>query len=196
MLLNASPKKELRDVGDEMLQKVSAAGTALSLNPDVYKALQAVDATKADAATRYFLEHTLLEYGLSGIDKDAATRERVRKLSDELTGESLQFQRNIAESQGKVVVKSAAELDGLPADYIARHKPGADGTNTLTTEQPDTAGDDVCEERGPAEADVPGVQWARLPGEQAVLKHLWKTRRNWPRRWAMRTVRTWPRQTS
>ena len=55
-------------------------------------------------------------------DKDAATRERVRKLSDELTMESLHFQRNIAESQGKVLVKSAAELDGLPADYIARHR--------------------------------------------------------------------------
>jgi len=137
LLTNASPKKELRDVGDEMLQKVSAASTALSLNPDVYHALQAVDASRADTATRYFLEHTLLEYRLAGIDKDAATRERVRKLSDELTAESLHFQRNIAESQGKVVVKNAAELDGLPADYIARHPAAADGTITLTTDEPD-----------------------------------------------------------
>ncbi len=146
LLSNASPKKELRDVGDEVLQKVSAAATALSLNPDVYHALQAVDGagpgnsggkTGADAATRYYLEHTLLEYRLSGIDKDAATRERVRKLSDELTAESLHFQRNIAESQGKVVVKDKAELDGLPADYIARHAPAADGQITLTTDEPD-----------------------------------------------------------
>jgi thimet oligopeptidase len=137
LLTNASPKKELRDVGDEMLQKVSAAATALSLNPDVYHALQAVDASRSDAATKYYLEHTLLEYRLSGIDKDAETREQVRKLSDELTMESLHFQRNIAESQGKVVVKSAAELEGLPADYIARHAPAADGTITLTTDEPD-----------------------------------------------------------
>jgi thimet oligopeptidase len=137
LLTNASPKKELRDVGDEMERKVSAAATALSLNPEVYKALQAVDASKADAATRYFLEHTLLEYRLSGIDKDAATRERVRQLSDELTKESLDFQRNIAESQGKVAVQNVAELDGLPADYIARHAPAADGTITLTTDEPD-----------------------------------------------------------
>jgi len=80
LLTNASPKKELRDVGDEVVQKVSAQATALSLNPDVYHALQAVDVaglgkTGADAATRYYLEHTLLEYRLSGIDKDAATRE-------------------------------------------------------------------------------------------------------------------------
>ena len=137
LLTNASPKKELRDVGDEVSQKVSAQATALGLNPDVYHALQEVDASKADAATKYYLQHALLEYRLSGIDKDAATRERVRKLSDQLTIESLHFQRNIAESQGKVVVKDAAELDGLPADYIARHPAAADGTITLTTDEPD-----------------------------------------------------------
>src|ERR1019366_9452822 len=49
--------KALRDVGDEVVQKVSAQATALSLNPDVYHALQAVDPRTADAATRYYLEH-------------------------------------------------------------------------------------------------------------------------------------------
>ena len=137
LLTNASPKKELRDVGDEVTQKVSAAGTALSLNVDVYNALKAVDATKADAATRYYLEHTLLQYRLSGIDKDAATRERIRKLNDQLTKEILEFQRNIAESQGKVLVKDKADLDGLPADYLERHQADAEGVITLTTDEPD-----------------------------------------------------------
>jgi thimet oligopeptidase len=141
LLTNASPNKELRDVGDEVSQKVSAQATALALNPEVYHALQAVEVMNADAATKYYLTHTLLEYKLSGIDKDAATRERVRKLSDQLTSEVIHFQRNIAESQGKVVVKDVAELDGLPADFIARHAPAADGAGagqiTLTTDEPD-----------------------------------------------------------
>ena len=137
LLTNASPKKELRDVGEEVSQKVSAAATALALNPEVYRALQSVDAEKADLATRYYLHRTLLEYRLSGIDKDAETRERVRKLHEQLTAEVLHFQRNIAESQGKVVVKDKSELDGLPPDYIARHEPAADGTITLTTDEPD-----------------------------------------------------------
>jgi thimet oligopeptidase len=142
LLTNASTNKELRDAGDEVSQKVAAQATALSLNPEVYHALQAVDVsgldkTGADAATKYYLAHTLLEYKLSGIDKDAATRERVRKLSDQLTAEVLHFQRNIADSQGKVEVKDKAELDGLPADFIARHAAAADGTITLTTDEPD-----------------------------------------------------------
>jgi thimet oligopeptidase len=137
LLTNASPNKELRDVGDEVSQKVSAQATALSLNPEVYHALQAVDASNADPATRFYLAHTLLEYRLSGIDKDAPTRERVRKLSDQMTAETLHFQRNIAESQGKVVVKDKAELEGLPADYITRHPAAADGSIILTTDEPD-----------------------------------------------------------
>jgi len=137
LLTNASPNKNLRDVGDEVAQKVAAQSTALSLNVEVYQALKAVDASKADTATRYYLDRTLLEYRLSGIDKDAATREKVRKLSDQLTAEVLHFQRNIAESQGKVTVKDKAELDGLPADYIARHPAAADGLITLTTDEPD-----------------------------------------------------------
>ena len=73
LLTNASPKKELRDVGDEVSQKVSAQATALSLNVDVYSALKSVDAsgqkeaggkTPADTATRYYLDRTLLEYRL------------------------------------------------------------------------------------------------------------------------------------
>jgi len=141
LLTNASPNKELRDLGDEVSQKVSAQATALGLNPEVYHALQAVDAGASaaaiDKATKYYLDHTLLEYRLSGIDKDAATRERVRNLFDQLTAETLHFQRNIAESQGKVAVKDKAELDGLPADYIARHVPAADGSIVLTTDEPD-----------------------------------------------------------
>ena len=137
LLTNASPNKDLRDVGDEVSQKVAAQATALSLNVEVYNALKSVDAAHADTAARYYLNRILLEYRLSGIDKDAATRERVRALSDQLTTEALHFQRNIAESQGKVVIKDASELDGLPADYLARHLPAADGTITLTTDEPD-----------------------------------------------------------
>jgi thimet oligopeptidase len=137
LLTNASPQKDLRDVGDEVSQKVAAQATALSLNPDVYHALQAVDTTHADAATQYYLQHVLLEYRLSGIDKDEATRERVRMLSDELTMEVIHFQRNLAESQGKVVVMDVAELEGLPADFVARHPAAADGQITLTTDEPD-----------------------------------------------------------
>jgi len=131
---NAAP---LRDKGQELVAKISSASTDLSLNTEVYRALAAVPLPADDRATKHYLERTLLEYRLAGVDKDDATRARIRKLQDKITEASLVFGRNVAD--GRLEVKATrAELDGLPEDYIARHKPGADGAYTLNTDAPDS----------------------------------------------------------
>jgi thimet oligopeptidase len=57
-------------------------------------------------------------------------------MQDKITEQSLVFGRNIAD--GKLEIKATkAELDGLPKDYISRHKPNPDGTYTLNTDSPD-----------------------------------------------------------
>jgi thimet oligopeptidase len=137
VLQRVSPDASVRDMAQLMVQKISAAGTALSLNQPLYTALAAVDISNADAATKFYVTRSLLEFRLAGVDKDDATRAKVQKLSDELTKLSTEFERNIQDSQIKVTVKSAADLDGLPADYIKGHKPNADGTITLTSDNPD-----------------------------------------------------------
>jgi thimet oligopeptidase len=132
-----NPDAAIRDHAQAMVQKVSAVATAFALNPDLYHALAALDVSKADPATKYYVQRTLLEFRLAGVDKDEATRARIKTLNDEITKYSSQFQRNLQESQLKVVVKDPKELDGLPEDYIKAHKPGADGTITLTSDSPD-----------------------------------------------------------
>ncbi len=137
VMFSTHASKAVRDRAQALVQQIAAEGVALSLNQDVYHALSAVDAKPEDAATQHYLDHILLEYRLAGVDKDAATREKVRKLADEMTQTSLEFSRNIQDDVRKVIVKDKAEMDGLPADYIARHAPGADGAITLTTDSPD-----------------------------------------------------------
>jgi thimet oligopeptidase len=125
-----------RDHATAMLTKASAAQTAISLNRDVYAALAALDLSKADAATRYYVQRQLLEFRLAGVDKDDATRARLKQLNDQATEEQSMFDRNISDGQ-KVVEANPSELDGLPQDYIDRHKPGADGKIHITTDYPD-----------------------------------------------------------
>ena len=126
----------LRDKGQALEATVSSVATGLSLDPKVYAALAAIPLPANDPATRHYLERTLLEYRLSGVDKDDATRARIRALQDKITELCLTFGRNIAD--GKLTITATqAELDGLPADYLALHKPAADGTVTLTTDEPD-----------------------------------------------------------
>ena len=64
------PSKPVRDKAQQLAQRVAEAATALSLNQEVYRALAAVDASKADDATRHYVERTLLQYRLAGVDKD------------------------------------------------------------------------------------------------------------------------------
>jgi len=131
------PASSVRDAVQELSQLVSAEGVSLSLNQDVYKALAAIDATAEDDATQYYLERTLLGYRLAGVDRDQATRDKVRALAERMTELSMTFSRTVQDDVRKIAVDDAAQLNGLPADYIARHQPAADGTITLTTDPPD-----------------------------------------------------------
>jgi thimet oligopeptidase len=140
ILNSVAADKAVRDQAQMEAQHVAMAGSALSLNRAVYDALVAVSLDGASPATKHYVERTLLGYRLSGVDKDEATRDRLHALHDKATQLSLTFSRNIQEG-GKTIEAAPAELEGLPADYIARHpaQKGEDGAErvTLTTDPPD-----------------------------------------------------------
>ncbi len=135
------PLAGVRDAVQALSQEVSAEGVALSLNREVYHALEAVDASAEDEATRYYLERTLLGYRLAGVDRDEATRDRVRALADRMTELSMGFSRTVQDDVRRITVEDPRELDGLPADYLTRHGIGADRTAAapvvITTDPPD-----------------------------------------------------------
>jgi thimet oligopeptidase len=137
LMQQVHPDAKFRDSATEMTRKASAAATALSLNRGVYQALGALDLAKVDAATRHYVERQLLQFKLAGVDKDDATRARLKQLNDQLTEQQSMFDRNISDGQKIVKVSGPAALEGLPQDYIDRHKPAADGTIQITTDYPD-----------------------------------------------------------
>ena len=137
LMQQVHPDAKFRDSATEMTRKASAAATALSLNRGVYQALGALDLAKLDAATRHYVERQLLQFKLAGVDKDDATRARLKQLNDQLTEQQSMFDRNISDGQKIVKVSGPAALEGLPQDYIDRHKPAADGTIQITTDYPD-----------------------------------------------------------
>lgn len=123
---------------DSLARLVGAFTTGLSLNRDVYDTLSALDVCRADAETRYYVQHALRDFRLAGVGKDDATRKRIQPLRDELVVIGQEFNGNIRTDRRKVTATSAAELDGLPADFIARHTPDAGGAITLTIDYPDS----------------------------------------------------------
>jgi thimet oligopeptidase len=136
VLNSVAAVKAVRDQAQLEAQRVAQAGSTLSLNRAVYEALAAINLEGASPATKHYVERTLLSYRLAGVDKDQATRDRLQALQEKATGLALEFSRNIQEG-GKTIEATTAELDGLPADYLARHAPDALGRVTLTTDQPE-----------------------------------------------------------
>ncbi|RZT09432.1 thimet oligopeptidase [Duganella sp. CF402] len=127
----------LRDKAQTLVQKVTTEQTRLNLNHGVYQALAAVPLPANDAASKQYLQRTLLLYRLAGVDKDEATRKQVQALQDKIMELGLVFARHVQDGE-QTITATRAELDGMPDDFIAKHKPSADGTYALSTDETDS----------------------------------------------------------
>ena len=136
LIENVHPDSATRTNAEEISRKVSAYASSLGLNRALYDAIVAMDVTGADAETKFYVERELRDFRLAGVDKDEATRNKIQALREELVKIGQEFDRNIREDV-RTVTATPAELEGLPADYIAAHKPGADGKVTINTTYPD-----------------------------------------------------------
>jgi len=135
-MVDVHPDSAYRDAATAMATKVSSAASALSLNRDVYNALASLDVSKADSATRYYVQRQLLEFRLAGVDKDDATRKKLNQLNEKLADQQSTFNRNIADDQGTVPVEDPSELKGLPQDFVDKLQRGPDGKLRVPVNEP------------------------------------------------------------
>jgi thimet oligopeptidase len=133
---NAHPDEAMRAAAERCEQEVDALATEISLDRGVFEALRALDVSGEDAATRHFLARTLRDFRRAGVDKDEATRARVRALNEELVRIGQEFSRNIREDVRRIEI-DPADLAGLPDDYVRAHPAGERGKVTITTDYPD-----------------------------------------------------------
>jgi len=158
LLRNVHPSAEVRDAAERDEQEIDAFQTGLSLDRGLYDALARVDLDGADAATRWMVEKALRDFRRAGVDRDDATRARVRELRDELVRIGQEFGRNVRDDV-KELRADPAELAGLPDDWLRARPPGPDGKVLVTTDPTDY---------------VPVVTWA----ESASLRErLWRLQR-------------------
>jgi Zn-dependent oligopeptidase len=140
LFFQVHPAAEMREAAAEIEQDLSRFATDLSLDRAVWERLSAPDlkaaAAQAEPVARRLVEHALRDYRRAGVDRDEATRERVRALREELVLIGQEFARNIA-GDVRTIRVPAADLAGLPADWIAAHPAGADGQVEVSTNPTD-----------------------------------------------------------
>ncbi|MBX6748970.1 MAG: Zn-dependent oligopeptidase [Micromonosporaceae bacterium] len=155
------PDEATRTAAEAAKQRLATVRTEASLDRELYDALASIDLeTIDDPGTRHYLAVTLREFRRAGVDRDEATRARVRELQEELVTIGQAFDRNIR-TDTRAAKLPVQALDGLPEDYVRAHPPGPDGLVTITTDYPDI---------------LPFLSYARDAGAREQLWRLFRQR--------------------
>ena len=111
---------ELREVHNEMLPAVSAFGAKITLDAELWKALQIFaesdSASSLEPIDRRLLEETLLDFKEAGADLPDEKRHRLEQISQELAQVTQKFSEQVldATNEWKLVVREEERLKGLP----------------------------------------------------------------------------------
>jgi thimet oligopeptidase len=124
----------VRTEGTACEEKRGQFGVSVYTRKDIYSALKGLKGRNGDE--KRLLSETLREFRLNGLDLSASKVEQVRQLKTQLSALGVQFASNIREDASTVEF-AAAELEGLPAAFIARLKQPEPGRYVVSTSTPD-----------------------------------------------------------
>lgn len=153
------PDEKFRAAAEACEQRIESLSVEFAQDKALYEALSSIDGKAFDPVTSFWLFKTLREFRRAGVDRDDATRERVKTLNEELVKLGQSFGRNIRDDVRTVKAKPA-DLAGLPKDFLDAHPVGADGLVSITTNPPDY---------------LPVMTYAKNAG---VREALWRAYRN------------------
>lgn len=134
----AHPDETVREQAKTCEPKVEKLDTSLWLDASLGGVIKRYAAKKEplDGPRARLLSHVLRDFRRNGLELDDKGRARVRAINEELTKLSQDFDTNLAASH-LYVDASPADLEGLPKEWLASHKPEADGKVRISTDYPD-----------------------------------------------------------
>ena len=111
---------ELREAHNEMLPAVSTFGAKITLDPQLWNALQAFskseEASTLNSIDQRLLDETLRDFKEAGADLPQDQRSRLEEISQELAQVTQKFSEQVldATNEWKLVVNEEDKLKGLP----------------------------------------------------------------------------------
>ncbi len=137
LMKEVHPDDLARKSAEACERKLQRVVNDINLDRGMYEALSGVPVAGLDGEAKRFVEKLTRDFKRAGVDKDEPTRKRLTELHDLMVQVGQDFNSNIRNDQRSITLDSAAELDGLPQDFIDNHKPDAAGKVTVTTNYPD-----------------------------------------------------------
>ena len=155
---HVSASKEIRDASTAADTALSAFGVECSMRVDVYRSVTAYaeryDALAAAAAAaaaggaafewpkdvrahspeeQRLLDRMLRDFRRNGLHLAEAERDRLRALKTRMSELSITFSKNLGE-EASTFELTPAQLDGMPADWMAARPKAADGSDKVVVD--------------------------------------------------------------
>jgi thimet oligopeptidase len=131
------PDAKIREAAHTCDVDVSTFAAVMALDLRVYTAIKLVDVNNADAVTKRFVATTLRDFRHAGVELDDTGRSRIKQIDEEIAKLGQQFTQNLNDDVRRIEIKDPAKLAGLPADWIAAHKPDATGAIKVSADGSD-----------------------------------------------------------
>jgi thimet oligopeptidase len=130
------PDESIREVSTACSEQVSEFYSEMGMSRPLYERIAAIDLSGVTAEERFMVEKSLESFKQAGVDKDEATRQKIKSLRQEINKIGNEFSKNIQEDV-RYVDASPEQLRGLPQDYIDNHQPNEQGIVVISTDYPD-----------------------------------------------------------
>ena len=134
----AHPDEGVRERAKKCEPNVDKLETSLWLDAALARVVKRYAAKRENlpAPRARLLAHVLRDFRRNGLELDFKGQARVRTINDDLTKLGQDFDTNLAASH-LFVDATPAQLEGLPTEWLASHKPEADGNVRISTDYPD-----------------------------------------------------------
>ena len=127
---------EVQAAAEECINEYIDFATTVELSQKFYQRVVSIETESLGESERLMIRKRLREFRKAGVDRDEATRDRVRALIAEITELGNQFDKNIR-SDSRIIETNAEELRGLPEDFLASHPADDEGVIRVSTDYPD-----------------------------------------------------------
>jgi thimet oligopeptidase len=130
------PDPDVRVLAEEREQEISRLITERGQDRELYQVFAATGEEPDRKDLARLRKKVLRDFRRSGVDRDDATRERLRAIWERLTVLEQDFNRAIRDDVRSVRLRPE-QLDGMPQDYRDAHPADDNGLVTITTDYPD-----------------------------------------------------------
>jgi thimet oligopeptidase len=171
VLVNVHPDLDAREACEALQRQSTELAVRVLQSRPLYDALMAISTNGLDAHAQRARELTLRDMTRAGVALDPARRAKAQELRARVTQLSQAYARNLRDDV-RTVELSASALNGLPADYLAAHPAGANGTVRITTDPPDMAPVMAYSRDKAARLELARAYYDRAPGNIQVFDEL------------------------